>query len=71
MRWLYKDLVSPSPRKQIVLSDMALISFLRRIKAESDVSGRVATAHDFRSSFRDWYKVGGIYFKLIGRNFEK
>ena len=36
------------------LSDMALTSILRRAKAESDVPGRVATAHGFRSSFKDW-----------------
>lgn len=54
MRWLHKELVFPSPRKQITLSDMALTSLLRRVEAESDVPGRVATAHGFRSSFRDW-----------------
>jgi hypothetical protein len=39
MRGLHSDLVFPSPRKQIVLSDMVLTSFLRRVKAKSDVPG--------------------------------
>ncbi|MEB1111652.1 tyrosine-type recombinase/integrase [Citrobacter portucalensis] len=54
MKGLHRELVFPSPRKQIVLSDMALTAFLRRINAVSDVPDRVATAHGFRSSFRDW-----------------
>jgi len=33
---------------------MALTSLLRRVKAASDTPGRVATAHGFRSSFRNW-----------------
>ncbi|WP_415999632.1 tyrosine-type recombinase/integrase [Citrobacter portucalensis] len=67
MRWLHKDLVFPSPRKQIVLSDMALTSFLRRVEAESDVPGRVATAHGFRSSFRDWCSEHGYPRDLAER----
>lgn len=67
MRWLHKDLVFPSPRKQIVLSDMALTSFLRRVDAESDVPGRVATAHGFRSSFRDWCSEHGYPRDLAER----
>jgi len=47
-------LVFPSPRDQVPLSDMALTSLLRRAKAKSDVTDRIATAHGFRSSFRDW-----------------
>jgi integrase len=50
---LHKTLVFPSPRGK-VLSDMVLTSFLRRVEAQSDAPGRVATAHGFRSSFRDW-----------------
>ncbi|WP_429469189.1 tyrosine-type recombinase/integrase [Paraburkholderia sp. WSM4175] len=50
---LHETLVFPSPRGK-VLSDMVLTSFLRRVEARSDTPGRVATAHDFRSSFRDW-----------------
>jgi integrase len=47
-------LVFPSPRAGTILTDMALTSFLRKHRARSDVAGRVATAHGFRSGFRDW-----------------
>ncbi|MFY0690454.1 MAG: site-specific integrase [Paracoccaceae bacterium] len=47
------DLVFPSPRGK-VLTDMALTEFLRHHKVKSDTPGRVATAHGFRSAFRDW-----------------
>lgn len=67
MRGLHNDLVFPSPRKQIVLSDMALTSILRRVEAESDVPGRVATAHGFRSSFRDWCSENGYPRDLAER----
>lgn len=50
---LHETLVFPSPRSK-VLSDMTLTTFLRRAKAKSDTEGRFATAHGFRSSFRDW-----------------
>lgn len=50
----HEELVFPSPRDQIELSDMTLTSFLRRCEAPSDTEGRFATAHGFRSSFRDW-----------------
>ncbi len=50
----HTELVFPSPRDQVALSDMALTSLLRRAKAKSDVVDRIATAHGFRSSFRDW-----------------
>lgn len=46
-------LVFPSLRGD-QLSDMALTSLLRRVNAVSDTPGRVATAHGFRSSFRNW-----------------
>jgi integrase len=36
------------------MSDMALTSLLRRVNAPSDTPGRVATAHGFRSTFRNW-----------------
>ncbi len=52
-------LVFPSIRKRTMLSDMVLTSFLRRHDALSDVPGRVATAHGFRSSFRDWCSEHG------------
>ncbi|MEC4521766.1 tyrosine-type recombinase/integrase [Klebsiella pneumoniae] len=54
MRGIHEMLVFPSPRKQTVLSDMVLTSFLRKTKAISDTQGRFAVAHGFRSSFRDW-----------------
>ena len=47
-------LIFPSPRKNVELSDMVLTSFLRRVNAISDCPNRTATAHGFRSSFRDW-----------------
>ena len=47
------DLVFPAPRGG-VLSDMVLTGFLRDQKAQSSDKDRVATAHGFRSSFRDW-----------------
>lgn len=50
----HEALVFPSIRDQVELSDMALTSLLRRLKAHSDTPGRTATAHGFRSSFRDW-----------------
>lgn len=67
MKGLHRDLVFPSPRKQIVLSDMVLTSFLRRAEAKSDVPGRVATAHGFRSSFRDWCSEHGYPRDLAER----
>ena len=45
------QLVFPSPKAGNALTDMALTSLLRKHKAPSDVPGRVATAHGFRSSF--------------------
>jgi len=51
---LHELFVFPSVRDQTQLSDMALTAFLRHHEIASDVSGRVATAHGFRSSFRDW-----------------
>jgi integrase len=48
------SLVFPSPKAGTELTDMALTSFLRKHKAISDTPGRIATAHGFRSSFRDW-----------------
>ncbi len=48
----HENLVFPSVRGKM-LSDMTLTALLRRVKAKSDTPGRVATAHGFRSSFRD------------------
>ena len=52
-------LVFPAPRGG-TLSDMALTKFLRDQNASSDVKGRPATAHGFRSSFRDWASEAGF-----------
>ncbi|MFM0614492.1 tyrosine-type recombinase/integrase [Paraburkholderia nemoris] len=63
---LHATLVFPSPRGK-VLSDMVLTSFLRRVEAKSDTPGRVATAHGFRSSFRDWASESGYARDLAER----
>jgi len=60
------DLVFPAPRGA-VLSDMALTKFLRDQKAQSSDKGRVATAHGFRSSFRDWASENGYARDLAER----
>lgn len=55
---LHDTLIFPSPRgKQ--LSDMAITSLLRRVDAPSDYPDRPATAHGFRSSFRNWAADNG------------
>jgi len=63
----HEKLVFPSPRDQVELSDMVLTSFLRRVEAQSDTPGRVATAHGFRSSFRDWCSEQGHSHDLAER----
>lgn len=63
----HEELVFPSPRDQVVLSDMVMTVFLRRVKAISDTPGRVATAHGFRSSFRDWCSEHGYPRDLAER----
>lgn len=63
---LHDILVFPSPREK-VLSDMTLTALLRRVKAESDSPDRVATAHGFRSSFRDWASENGYARDLAER----
>jgi integrase len=60
------ELVFPSPRG-LVLSDMVLTAFLRRQQAASSSRGRVATAHGFRSSFRDWASEHGYARDLAER----
>ncbi len=62
----HKTLVFPSPRNK-VLSDMTLTALLRRVKAVSDTAERVATAHGFRSSFRDWASENGYPRDLAER----
>ena len=59
--------ILPSPRKPQILSDMVLTSFLRKKKAISDIPGRVATAHGFRSTFRDWCSEQGYSRDLAER----
>lgn len=63
----HESLIFPSIRDQVELSDMVLTSFLRRVKARSDTPGRVATAHGFRSSFRDWCSESGYPRDLAER----
>lgn len=63
----HDDLVFPSIRDHVPLSDMALTSFLRRINALSDTPERIATAHGFRSSFRDWCSEQGYSRDLAER----
>jgi len=60
------DLVFPAPRGG-VLSDMVLTTFLRDRKAQSSEAGRSATAHGFRSSFRDWASENGYARDLAER----
>jgi integrase len=59
--------VFPSVRDRAPLSDMTLTAFLRRVEAVSDVAGRTATAHGFRSSFRDWCSEKGYPRDLAER----
>ena len=59
LQGLHTELVFPSPRAHKQLSDMALTSFLRKENAPSNTEGRLATAHGFRSSFRDWCSEHG------------
>lgn len=56
---LHPELVFPSLRKMVQLSDMALTKFMRDHQAQSDTTGRIATMHGFRSSFRDWCSENG------------
>ena len=60
------DLVFPAPQGG-VLTDMALTKFLRYHKVPSDTAGRTATAHGFRSSFRDWASENGYPRDLAER----
>jgi hypothetical protein len=62
----HESLVFPSPRGK-VLSDMTLTALLRRVKAESDTPGGVATLHGFRSSLRDWCSENGYARDLAER----
>ena len=66
-RGQHDTLVFPSVRDRAPLSDMALTALLRRVGAVSDVQGRTATAHGFRSSFRDWCSEKGYPRDLAER----
>jgi len=54
----HSSLVFPS-RKNTPISDMTLTKFLRDHNIPSDTPERCATAHGFRSSFRDWASEHG------------
>lgn len=64
---MHDELVFPSPRKGVVLSDMAITSYLRKRDIPSTTPGRIATAHGFRSSFRDWCSEQGYARDLAER----
>lgn len=54
----FSSFVFPS-RNGKPLTDMALTKALRDANVRSDTPGRIATAHGFRSSFRDWASESG------------
>lgn len=59
-------LVFPS-RNNTPVSDMTLTKCLRDHSVASDTPGRLATAHGFRSSFRDWASENGYPRDLAER----
>lgn len=63
----HDELVFPSVQARSVMSDMTLTALLRRANAPSDTPGRIATAHGFRSSFRDWCSEQGYARDLAER----
>ncbi len=63
---LHEVYVFPS-RKGGPLSDMALTKLLRDKQVASGETNRVATAHGFRSSFRDWASENGYPRDLAER----
>ena len=65
-RGLHETLVFPSPTGKEAC-DMVLTSFLRRVNAPSTEPGRVATAHGFRSTIRDWCSENGVRKDLAER----
>jgi len=56
-----------SSRNNTPVSDMTLTKCLRDHKVASDTPGRLATAHGFRSSFRDWASENGYPRDLAER----
>ncbi len=65
-RGLHDVLIFPSPTGK-VSSDMTITALLRRLKAPSDQPDRLATAHGFRSAFRDWCSQQGYRRDLAER----
>lgn len=65
-RGLHDVLIFPSPTGRLA-SDMVVTALLRRLKAPSDQPDRPATAHGFRSSFRDWCSEHGYRRDLAER----
>lgn len=63
----HNELVFPSVQARSVMSDMTLTALLRRVKAPSDTVGRIATAHGFRTSFRNWCSEQGYARDLAER----
>lgn len=61
-----EGLVFPS-RSRKPMTDMVLTKFLRDKKIASDTPGRLATAHGFRSNFRDWASENGYSRDLAER----
>jgi integrase len=61
-----EGLVFPS-RSNKPITDVALTKFLHDHDVESDTPGRNATAHGFRSSFRDWASENGYLRDLAER----
>ena len=64
---LCQSLVFPSNHSGKQLTDMTITMLLRRLNAPSDTKGRCATAHGFRSSFRDWCSENGYARDLAER----
>ena len=62
----HPTLIFPSIRGKVP-SDMILTKFLRDHNIESSEPGRTATAHGFRSSFRDWASENGYARDLAER----
>ena len=62
------NLVFYSSKTNKSLSDMTLTNFLKNRKTKSDVIGRHATMHGFRSSFRDWASENGYSRDLAERS---
>jgi len=59
-------LVFPTIRGKVA-TDMIMTKLLRSYKIKSDIKGRVATAHGFRSSFRNWASETGCSREIAER----